>query len=116
MVAGQLVFGMPHGSAKARDLKRDRRCVVHSAVLHKNNEDGDYKLTGFADEILDRGLFKVVQDLSERQSGWRPPFRAAFYVKIDVKSASYVNSHTGEVIVWKKHVGESGRQVARVGD
>ena len=105
---------MPHQSTKALDLKRDARCSLHSAVLDKANPDGDFKLTGLASEILDPKAFAVLQDLSERESGWRPPFRAAFYVTIDVVNASYVNAKTGEVIVWSEQRGETARTVARV--
>ena len=116
LAEGNLVFGMPHNSTNARDLKRDSRCAVHSAVFDKENREGDFKLSGLANEIVDPNEFEALQDPSERESGWRPPFGAAFYVTIEVKVASYSNAPTGKVIVWSEAEGESNRRVARVGD
>ena len=96
---GRLVFGMPHKSLKAMDLKRDSRCSIHSAVASKDNADGDFKVSGIADEILDESFFQILADMAEEEYGHRPPFRAAFYVTIDVKSASFVDSPNRHVLV-----------------
>ena len=107
---------MPHKSLKAIDLKRDPRCAIHSAVANKENKEGDFKLSGIANEILDESLFKILADIAERGSGWRPPFRSAFYVTIDVKSASYVNSPKRQVLVWEEVSGLREMTTAGVGD
>lgn len=47
---GHLVFGAMSWSAKARDLLRDPRCVLHSAVSGPDSGEGELKLYGRAIE------------------------------------------------------------------
>ena len=53
--AGQLMFGIMK-SAKNRDLTRDPRCVLHSAVSDPNGREGEFKLSGRAELINDPAL------------------------------------------------------------
>src|SRR5207237_6827688 len=46
VVRGELLLGMMWQSRKARDLLRDPRIVVHSAVSNKDGTEGDFKLYG----------------------------------------------------------------------
>jgi Pyridoxamine 5'-phosphate oxidase len=48
LVSGQLLFGVMAWSGKARDLARDPRCVVHSAVSSPDAGVGELKLYGRA--------------------------------------------------------------------
>jgi hypothetical protein len=54
---GHLLFGAMSWSLKARDLLRDSRCVLHSAVTGPDNGEGELKLYGRAvqadDEVRD---------------------------------------------------------------
>lgn len=45
---GHLLFGAMVWSSKVRDLLRDQRCVVHSAVSGANTGEGEFKLYGRA--------------------------------------------------------------------
>ena len=47
---GELVFGAMVWSLKVRDLQRDARCVVHSAVTGPNSGESELKLYGRAVE------------------------------------------------------------------
>ena len=49
--AGQLLFGAMSWSGKVRDLLRDPRCVLHSAVSDPGGSEGEAKLYGRAVEI-----------------------------------------------------------------
>ena len=51
VVEGHLLFGAMSWSGKAHDLRRDPRCVVHSAVCDPDNPDGELKLYGRAHEV-----------------------------------------------------------------
>lgn len=57
---GQLWVGMMGGSRKAVDLRGDRRLALHSAPIDLDLVDGDAKVAGSAEEILDEA----------RAAGW----------------------------------------------
>jgi hypothetical protein len=50
---GHLLFGAMSWSGKTRDLARDPRCVLHSAVSDPDGAEGELKLYGRAVEIED---------------------------------------------------------------
>jgi len=52
----ELLFGAMTWSAKARDLARDARCVLHSAVTDAGGPDGELKLYGRAIAVREAGL------------------------------------------------------------
>ena len=45
-VADELVLGAMRGTAKARGLRRDPRCVLHSTISGPNTGEPDVKLSG----------------------------------------------------------------------
>jgi hypothetical protein len=51
LAEGHLLFGVMTRSGKARDLARDRRCVVHSVVTDPNGTQGELKLYGRATDV-----------------------------------------------------------------
>jgi hypothetical protein len=53
---GQLLFGAMSWSGKARDLLRDPRCVLHSAVSDPDGAEGELKLYGRAVEVEDAAI------------------------------------------------------------
>ena len=50
---GELWFGSMPGARKARDLQRDPRFALHSASADPPEWEGDAKLSGRAEEILE---------------------------------------------------------------
>jgi hypothetical protein len=50
---GELWLGMMDGSLKARDLRRDPRCELHSATVDKAVTEGDARVSGRAVEVGD---------------------------------------------------------------
>lgn len=50
---GDVWLGSMPGAMKARDLRRDGRCALHSAPVDEKLEDGDAKLAGVATEVTD---------------------------------------------------------------
>ena len=62
-VAGdELLFGVMPWSMKARDLARDPRCVLHSAVWEPDSPEGEFKLYGSGRELEDRELAERARD------------------------------------------------------
>jgi hypothetical protein len=50
----ELLFGAMVRSTKARDLARDARCVLHSAISEPDAGETEFKLYGTASETVDR--------------------------------------------------------------
>jgi hypothetical protein len=87
LVAGHLLFGVMPWSGKARDLARDARCVLHSAVSSPDAGVGELKLYGRAVVVDD-------QELRARASGawWvgRPPEDAQVF-SLAAEEAAFVS-------------------------
>jgi pyridoxamine 5'-phosphate oxidase-like protein len=56
VVDGRLLFAAMARTTKARDLLRDSRCVLHSAVCDPDGSEGELKLSGRAEEVSDPAL------------------------------------------------------------
>jgi hypothetical protein len=85
LTQGELVFGAMAWSAKAADLLRDPRCVLHSAVTAPDSGEGELKLYGRADE--------AGADTREAcREGWwnaHPPEAATVFALV-VESATFI--------------------------
>src|SRR2546430_11696409 len=72
LVHGQLLFGAMSWSLKPRDLLRDPRCALHSAIANPDSGEGELKLYGRAGEADD-----PIRE-SCQEGGWRArPLEAA---------------------------------------
>ena len=83
---GELLFGAMTRSEKTRDLSRDPRCTLHSAVSSPDSGEGELKLLGRA----------VVADDATRQAcegGWwrTQPEDAATVFALRVEQATFVS-------------------------
>jgi general stress protein 26 len=56
VVAGHLLFAAMARTPKARDLLRDPRCALHSAVSDPDGSEGELKLSGWAEVVHDSEL------------------------------------------------------------
>lgn len=82
---GHLLFGSMSGSLKTRDLLRDPRCVLHSAVDAPDRGDAELKLSGRAVEAP-RDIRDACAD------GWwhtRPP-DAALVFELRIEQATLI--------------------------
>ena len=86
---GQLYLGMMWQSRKALDLLRDPRCVLHSAVIDKNDVGGEFKLRGRTLEVGDPDLVERYSRALKEATGWRPdgPFHL---FALDVDSVAFI--------------------------
>ena len=82
--ADRLMFGIMR-SAKNRDLTRDPRCVLHSAVTDPNGTEGEFKLYGRAVLVDD-------PELREAGDGWWKSYPAdqSDVYWLDISSAALV--------------------------
>jgi hypothetical protein len=86
LTQGYLLFGAMSWSMKTRDLLRDPRCVLHSAVSDPDGGEGELKLYGRATTVDDR-----IRD-GCREAWWvgRPP-EAASVFSMDIEQASFIS-------------------------
>jgi Pyridoxamine 5'-phosphate oxidase len=90
-----LLLGVMARSAKARDLERDPRCVLHSAVTAPDAGEAELKLYGRTEEVQDEAV------RSRRPDAWwtaYPP-EAARVLSLDIQAAVLVswNLEAGEM-------------------
>jgi hypothetical protein len=107
-----LMLGMMWQSKKALDLLRDRRCVLHSAILNKDDPEGEFKLRGRAVDVVDPDVREKNGQVAFEKTGWRPPEPYHLF-SIKIEEASFVR-YSGEghqtVITWR----EGGQVLERV--
>jgi Pyridoxamine 5'-phosphate oxidase len=83
---GQLLFGSMSWSLKTRDLFRDPRCVLHSAITGPNHGEGELKLSGRATVADDRVR-------NSCQEGWwqERPLDTASVFTLDIEEATFIS-------------------------
>ena len=88
---GEIYLGMMPKSLKARDLLRDPRCTVHSAVSDRMAKHGEFKLHGRAVQVRDPKERKRYGLALKKKIGWNPEESGMPYhlFKIDVKTAAF---------------------------
>lgn len=104
---GELYLGMMWQSRKARDLLRDSRCLVHSAILDKNDTAGEFKLRGRAVAIEDSDQIERYCRALYEAIGWRPdgPFHL---FALDIESAVHIRYlETGDQVVMEWRQGQA---------
>lgn len=94
---GHLLVGVMTRSAKAQDLLRDPRCVLHSAVTAPDAGEAELKLYGRAVEVRDEAV------RSSRPEAWwatHPP-EAARVMSLSIERAALIgwNLEAGEMTV-----------------
>jgi hypothetical protein len=90
VVRGRLVFGVMPWSSKARDLARDPRCAVHSAVSGPDTGEGELKLHGRAVELEDD---TIRQQASTAWWATRPAVEARLF-SLAIEQAAFVTWET----------------------
>lgn len=81
-----LLFGAMMWSLKVRDLRRDARCVLHSAVTGPDSGQGELKLYGRAEEADERLRAACAE-------GWwiGRPDDTAYVFSLNIEEAAFVS-------------------------
>jgi hypothetical protein len=90
LTEGHLLFGATSWSSKMRDLLRDPRCVLHSAISGPDTGEGELQLYGRAIEAEDR-----IRNSCE--GGWwleRPPDVATVFA-FSIEQATFISWDLG---------------------
>lgn len=89
-VEGHVLLGVMARSGKARDLRRDPRCAVHSAVPDSTGAEGEFKLHGRVEEMSDPRL----RD-SAGEAWWvSRPAEDARVFSLDIEQAVFIGWDT----------------------
>lgn len=80
----ELIFGAMSWTLKARDLRRDPRCVLHSAISQVDSGEGELKLYGRATEA-DEHVVTSCED-----AWWRTRPDAAVVFAFDIDQATFI--------------------------
>lgn len=72
VLAGELWLSMMWQSAKARDLLRDPRILVHSVVTSRDGAAGEFKIRGTARAEHDQATQRRYADAVSASLGWNP--------------------------------------------
>lgn len=72
LLSGDLWLSMLLGSAKAKDLIRDPRVLVHSVVTRRDGGEGEFKVRGTVREETDPGVQASYAAAVADDLGWRP--------------------------------------------
>jgi Pyridoxamine 5'-phosphate oxidase len=104
LTQGHLIFGAMSWSLKTRDLLRDPRCVLHSAISEPDSGEGELKLYGRATEA-DEQIRKRCRE------GWwvKTPADTAAVFSLSIDQATFISWDTeqGEMTVkrWSSQLG-----------
>lgn len=105
LVEGDLQLGMMPRSLKARDLRRDPRCTVHSAVSDRMAKDGEFKLHGRAIDVRDPEKRRLYEKTLLDKIGWSPEGMDYPLFSIEIVSAAFFINLDEERIVKRYRVG-----------
>jgi hypothetical protein len=96
LTEGQLVFGAMPWSWKTRDLLRDPRCVLHSAISDPDGGEGELKLYGRATEAE-----KEIRDGCPAAWWATRPTEAARVFSLHIEQATFISwdARHGEMTV-----------------
>ena len=91
---GDLWLSMMQGSAKARDLLRDPRVLVHSIVTSREGAAGEFKVRGTACAEDDPGVQRRYADTVASSLGWNPSPGRFHLFAIDISQVSFISYAT----------------------
>ena len=94
LLDGELWLCMMLNSAKARDLLRDPRVLVHSVVTGRDGAAGEFKVRGTARQVTDPAAQRHYADEVARRLGWRAEPGWSHLFVVDVAEATFIRYET----------------------
>jgi hypothetical protein len=91
---GEFWLCMMWGSAKARDLLRDPRVLVHNIVTNRDGADGEFKIRGTARAVEDAEVQRRFAHEAETRLGWRPEPGRFHLFAVDIESVTVIRYDT----------------------
>jgi len=101
---GDLWLSMMWQSAKARDLLRDPRILVHSVIASRDGAEGELKMRGAARAEHDQSVQRRYADAVAADLGWNPQPGRFHPFAVDISHVTFIsyNNATGDqhVAMW----------------
>jgi hypothetical protein len=100
---GDLWLSMMWQSAKARDLLRDPRILVHSVITSRDGAEGEFKVRGTATQENDLAVQRRYADTVAGSLGWSPQPGQFHLFVVDVSEVTFVSYDTAgdqHVVMW----------------
>jgi Pyridoxamine 5'-phosphate oxidase len=94
LLDGDLWLSMMWQSAKARDLLRDPRILVHSVVASRNGAEGEFKVRGIARVETDLAVQTRYAKAVAADLGWRPDLERSHLFVVDISTVTYLSYDT----------------------
>ncbi|MDR0344002.1 MAG: pyridoxamine 5'-phosphate oxidase family protein [Nocardiopsaceae bacterium] len=94
LLDGDLWLAMMWQSAKARDLERDPRILVHSVITSREGSDGEFKLRGTARTENDLAVQRRYAAAAARTLGWEPEPGRFHLFAVDFSEAVFISYDT----------------------
>jgi hypothetical protein len=91
---GDLWLSMMQGSAKARDLLRDPRVLVHSIVTGREGAGGEFKVRGTARPEDDPGVHRRYAAAVTSSLGWSPTPGRFHLFAVEISQVSFISYET----------------------
>jgi hypothetical protein len=107
------IGGMP-GTAKFRDLARDPRFCLHTATVDNEVKDGDAKVWGRVEDVMDEAFHQRYAQALFEETGFDirgQKFEHCFMARVTGAAAVEVGGGHLDVTVWKE--GQAERVVRK---
>lgn len=88
---GRLLLSMLWQSAKAADLLRDPRILVHGVITSKDGSNGEFKLRGLAREAAEPEMQRRYAALAASTLGWEPVPGRFHLFEVDLAGVAFVS-------------------------
>lgn len=93
LLDGDLWLSMMWQSAKARDLLRDPRILVHSVVTGPGDAGGEFKIRGTARAEHDQAVQRRYADGVARDLGWNPQPGRFHLFAVGISDVTFISYH-----------------------
>lgn len=94
LLDGDLWLSMMWQSAKARDLLRDPRILVHSVITSRDGAAGEFKVRGVGRPEGDQVIQRRYADAVAASLGWRPEPERSHLFAVDISQVSFLSYDT----------------------
>jgi pyridoxamine 5'-phosphate oxidase-like protein len=88
---GDLWLSMMWRSAKALDLLRDPRILVHNIIASRSGTDGEFKIRGTASQEDDPALQRRYADTAASTLGWDPEPGKFHLFAVDIEHTAVIS-------------------------
>jgi hypothetical protein len=95
VLAGELWLSMLWQSAKARDLMRDPRILVHSVITSRDGAGGEFKVRGAARAEDDPATQRRYADAVAASLGWNPEPGRFHLFAVDIGQVAFITYDPG---------------------